>query len=240
MTRGWWAQTTRLLHKDLLTERRTRATVVPAAVFAFAALTVLGFALPDAGPVTAAVSLPVGTARLATVLAGFFWITTMFAGVVGMAAAHEEDRREGALEALVASAADPASVFAARAAANWLLLAAVGAVLAPAVAVFFGIAGTNWIAFALVVALVDIGFAATGTLFAALAAGTRSRELLLPLLALPAVSTPFLAGVELTAGAWVGEPITAVAARGWFVLVVAYDVIFGIVGALTYEFALDR
>jgi heme exporter protein B len=90
-----------------------------------------------------------------------------------------------------------------------------------------------------VVALVDVGFVALGTLYAALAAQTRSRELLLPLLALPALVPVFIAALELTADLLLGAGFEAVAARGWFGILVAFDVVFVTAGALLFDSVLD-
>jgi heme exporter protein B len=90
-----------------------------------------------------------------------------------------------------------------------------------------------------VTVLVDVGFVATGTLLAAVAAQTRSRELILPLIALPVLVPLFIAAVELSADLFGGETLAAIAARGWFGVLVAFDVVTAAAGALFFEFALE-
>jgi heme exporter protein B len=90
-----------------------------------------------------------------------------------------------------------------------------------------------------VCALADLGFVSIGTLFSSLAAQTRSRELVLPLLALPALVPVFIAATELTSDLFIGAGLDAVAARGWFVILATFDVVFAAVGALAFEYALD-
>ena len=91
----------------------------------------------------------------------------------------------------------------------------------------------------LVVVLTDIGFVAVGTLFAAVAAQTRSRELMLPLLALPALVPIFIAAVELSSDLLLGLDAGEIAGRGWFGLLVGYDVIFVTLTMLGFEYALE-
>ena len=79
----------------------------------------------------------------------------------------------------------------------------------------------------------------TTLLFASLAAQTRSRELLLVILALPALVPLFIAAVELTSDLFLGAGLEAVAARGWFAILVAFDIVFTVVGALAFEFVID-
>jgi heme exporter protein B len=90
-----------------------------------------------------------------------------------------------------------------------------------------------------VVLLVDVGFVAIGTLFAALAAQTRSRELVLPILSLPALVPVFIAAVELTSDLFVGGGFGSISERGWFGLLVGFDVIFTTLGAISFDYALD-
>jgi heme exporter protein B len=91
-----------------------------------------------------------------------------------------------------------------------------------------------------VIILVDFGFVTVGTLFSALAAQTRSRELMLPILALPVLVPIFIAATELTSDLFAGADMGTVATRGWFAILVASDVVFAVVGALAFEFVVER
>jgi len=73
-------------------------------------------------------------------------------------------------------------------------------------------------------------------LFSAVAANTRMRELMLPLLFLPVTVPALIGAVETTAFALGG---TASAAF-WFKLLVVYDVVFVTVSLLIFEFALEE
>ncbi|HYN36416.1 MAG TPA: heme exporter protein CcmB, partial [Actinomycetota bacterium] len=99
--------------------------------------------------------------------------------------------------------------------------------------------GSGWLPLLLVLFLGAIGFSAIGTLFSSIAAQTRSRELILPLLALPALVPLFIAVVELTSDLFLGGGFSSIAERGWFGILVAFDLLFAIVGSLVFEFAID-
>jgi heme exporter protein B len=135
---------------------------------------------------------------------------------------------------------DRSGLFAAKAVANLAWVAALQAVTLPLFGLLFGLRlGGRWAALALVVALVDLGFVALGTLLSSVAARSRSRELLLPILALPALVPAFIAATELTSELFTGQGLGDVAVRGWFAVLVAFDVVAIAVGALTFEFAVD-
>jgi heme exporter protein B len=92
-------------------------------------------------------------------------------------------------------------------------------------------------ALSVVIALGTTGLAAAGTLFAAMTAHVRARELLLPVLLLPVQLPVLLATVEATAAVLSGQPLAAVSP--WLTLVAAADVIYVTAGILTFEFVLE-
>jgi heme exporter protein B len=237
---GFITKTLALVRKDMLTETRARDTLPPMLAFSLAVTLLLAFTLPGAPSFARPVTVPFGTAPLADVLGGFLWITVLFAGLIGFARTFETESHENAIDSLLLVPVDRSALFVAKATANLAFIALVQVVLIPAFMLLFDARlGSGWAAFILVVALVDIGFVAIGTLFAALAAQTTSRELILPILALPALVPVFIAAVELTSDLLLGEGLGAVAQRGWFGILVAYDLVFAIVGALAFEFALE-
>ncbi|MCA1554711.1 MAG: heme exporter protein CcmB, partial [Chloroflexi bacterium] len=62
---------------------------------------------------------------------------------------------------------------------------------------------------------------------------TRMREVMLPILLLPLTVPLLLACIELTANALAGQPFENV--RQWLGMLIAFDVIFMVVGVLTFE-----
>jgi heme exporter protein B len=237
---GFMAKTAALVRKDLVTETRARDTLPPMLAFSLAVTLLLAFTLPGAPSFARPVQVPFGTAPLADVLSGFLWITVLFAGLIGFARTFETEQHERAIDSLLLVPIDRSALFIAKGLANLTYIALVQAVLIPVFVLLFDAdLGSGWVAFLVVLGLADIGFVAVGTLFAALAAQTTSRELILPILALPALVPVFIAATELTSDLLLGGGLEAVTQRGWFGILVAYDVIFAIVGALAFEFALE-
>lgn len=229
-----------LIYKDLVLEARGRQMLLPMVAFTLSVTTLLAFALPGATAPRAVVLLSPGTVPAAELLAGFLWVALAFAGLVGFSRSFEVDRQDGTIETVLASPVDRSILFAAKAASNFILLALTELMMIPLFSIFFSIdLGRSWPLLALIVLLTDVGFVAVGTLTSVVAAGTRSRELLLPVLALPLLVPAFVAAVELSGDVFAGADLAGVAVRGWFGVLLAYDVVFGIVGALIFELALD-
>ncbi len=237
---GFLSKTGVLIAKDLRTEARGRDTLPPMIAFAFTVSLLLAFAAPAPTRLTQPVDVPLGSVAFIDVIAAFFWITILFAGIIGFGRTFEVERDDGAMDALLLAPVDHSGLFLAKAAANLTFIATAEAFLVPTFALLFHFdLGLDWFALMAVVALVDIGFVAVGTLFASVAAQTRSRELILPILALPILVPVFIAAFELTSDLLAGDGLDAVAARGWFGILIAADVVFTIAAALVFEFAID-
>lgn len=240
MSAGLLSKTGALVAKDLRVEMRGRDTLPPMVAFAFTVALLLAFAAPAPARLEQPVTLPFGTVAFIDVAAAFFWITVLFAGLIGFARTFEVERDDGAIDALLLVPVDRSGLFLAKAVANLFFIAVVQAVLLPTFAVLFHFdLGAHWLTLLLIVLLVDLGFVAIGTLFASVAAQTRSRELILPILALPALVPLFIGAFELTADLLAGDGLEEVAARGWFGILLAFDVIFTIASALAFEFVID-
>jgi len=235
--RGWIGKTMLLARKDLVIEARGRDTLPPMLVFSLAVTLLLAFTLPDTSRSSTRVVLPVGTASVADVLAGFLWVTVLFAGLVGFARSFDIERHEGVIDALLLIPLDRSGLYLAKAITNLAFIVVVELFLFPAFAVLFPVALSAGLV--AVTALVDVGFVAIGTLFAALAAQTRSRELMLPVLAFPVLVPVFIAAVELTSELFLGRPPGAVVSAGWFGILIAFDLIYAVVGALMFEFVIE-
>lgn len=238
---GFAAKTRALAAKDIRIEARGRETIVPMLVFVLAVALLLAFTLPAPAQVSARVDLPLGASpTFADVAAGFLWVTLLFAGLIGFARTFEIERDDGALDALLLVPLDRSGLFLAKALANLGGIALVELFALPLFGLLFGLdLGARWAGLLLVVVLADVGFVCVGTLFSALAAQTSSRELVLPILALPALVPVFIAAVELTSDLVAGGSVSDVAARGWFAILVAFDVVLAAAGALLFEFAVE-
>ena len=89
-----------------------------------------------------------------------------------------------------------------------------------------------------VTALGTVGYAAVGTLLAAIAVNTRAREVMLPILLLPLVIPALISAVQATGSLVEGGTMTEVG--GWVRLLVIYDLIIVAVSMLTFEYIVEE
>ena len=105
----------------------------------------------------------------------------------------------------------------------------------PLVGLFFQapiVAAAGWLAALL--AAGTIGFAAVGTLFAAMLVRARSRDVLLPVLLYPMTVPVMIAGVRGTAALFQPAPDLELV-RFWLALLVFFDVVFVTLALWTFE-----
>ena len=162
------------------------------------------------------------------------WAALFFAGVLGLTRALDLESESGGGEALRLTGADPFSVYAGKAAANLILMAALFILLLPCTAVFFDVGSLDVLpGVAGVAALALIGYAAWGTLFAALARGLKARELLLSILLFPTLIPLWIGAVKLTRSLWADGTIDPVS--DWVKIMVLADVLGVALAAWLYE-----
>lgn len=218
-------QTAAVLHKDLLTEMRTRQAASSMIFFAGLVLLILGFAL---GPDTVAV-------RKAA--PGLLWVAVVFTAVLGLSRAYDTERENRGMEGLFQYPGTRSAIFAGKMAGLLLLLLFVEATLFVGGSVLYNLdLGPVALPLGGVVLLGTVGLAGIGTLYGALTLNLRAREVLLPLLMLPLVVPVVLASVSATRLLLDGDPFGELAA--WVRLLVAYDVVFTVAPLLAFEHVL--
>ena len=203
-----------LARKDLLLELRSRDTLPAMLLFVVSTLVVFNF------------SLPAGSADLAAY--GLLWVAIVFTAILGLTRAFAAEREQRVLDGLVLAPCDRSAIWLGKGIAVVAFLALAEVVALPAFALFFEPVTWELVA---AVALADVGLAAVGTLLAAMAAASRARELLLPLLFLPLVIPVVVGGV----GASIGDdPGRYLAFLG------LYDLIFAILSWASFEYVVTE
>ena len=222
-----WRAAGAILAKDLRLELRRVETVGTMVVFAVLVATMFVFA----GDPT-----PQDLRRLGP---GALWVSLLFAGAIGFGRWFAQEERNQALQGLLVSPVDRAALFAGKWAGATLFLLGIECALVPVTLTMYQLDMRGaWGELALLLVTVTIGYSALGTFFAAVAARTTAGELLLPILLFP-LSVPLL-----LAGAEGGQALVEGGRMGdywsWLSLAVAFDVIFGTVCTLAFEYVIEE
>ncbi|MBI4593176.1 MAG: heme exporter protein CcmB [Candidatus Rokubacteria bacterium] len=215
-----------VLWKDLVSERRSKETLNALVFFALLLLFLFQF------------SLGADRERLLATLPGLLWLGFILSGLVGLGRTFLAERDNDCWEGLLLAPGDKSAIYVGKVAGNLLLMLAVEGMLLLMFAIFMNIDFAGRLGdLVLVLALGTIGIAAVGTLFAAMTAHVRARELLFPVLLLPVLVPVLLGAVKATEAVLGGEPLDAVA--HWLKLLAAADVVYLTVGVLTFDVVLE-
>ena len=203
-----------LARKDILLELRSRDTLPAMLLFVVSTLVVFHFALPSDSSDLAA--------------GGLLWVAIIFTALLGLTRAFAAEREQRLLDGLVLAPCDRSAIWLAKGASVMAFLLLAEAVALPAFALFFAPVDARLVA---AVLLADVGIAAVGTLLAAMAAASRARELLLPLLFLPLAIPVIVGGVGATVAEEPGRYL------GFLAL---YDLLFAILSWASFEYVVTE
>lgn len=211
--------------KDMRLEARTKETFSAVLAFAVIVAFVFGFAF-DPSPSVVALVGP-----------GIVWVAYVFTGILGMNRTFAVERDRGTLEGLLLAPVGREAIYAGKLASTTTIMLVVEVLLYPVFLVLFELDLFN-IWFVLITIAATIGFSAVGTLFSAIAAHTRAREILLPLLFLPIVLPVIIAAVASTSAALTGDGWDGVGK--WLQFIFAFDLVFLVLSSWAFDFVLEE
>jgi heme exporter protein B len=171
---------------------------------------------------------------------GVLWVSLLLATVIGVMRLFAAERDQGGIDALLLAPVDRTALFVAKATALLLYLLALELVALPAFAIL--LLGPDLLdampELLPVVLLADIGLAAVGALVSAIAAESRTRELVVPLMLLPLLAPLLIGAAEAT------EPLLRAASQAddlgrWLGLLSLYDVVFVLLGVAVFDYLLE-
>jgi heme exporter protein B len=209
--------------KDVTVEVRSREMLATTLFFALAAVLVFAVALVRDGRV------------VVDAAAGILWIAIAFSGTLALGRLFERERYTDTLRALLLAPAPRPAIYVGKLLAVLALLGAAELMLVPLVALLFDASLLQRpVRFGLLLATGTVGFAAVGTLFAAMLSRARSRDVLLPVLLYPITIPVIIAGVRGTAA--IAQPVPDEAmATFWIMLLVAFDAVFVTLSLWTFD-----
>ena len=211
-----------IARKDLVVEMRSRELASTTLFFAVACVLVFAFAFVRDGM------------AIEGAAAGILWVAVAFAGTLALGRTFERERQSETLRALLLAPVERAAIYLGKLFGLLMLMTAVELVLVPIVALLFDapIGHAPWMLAALLAAG-TLGFAAVGTLFAAMLVRAHSRDVLLPILLYPMTVPVLIAGVRGTTVIFAAEPNMDLAAM-WLSILVFFDAVFLVLALWTF------
>lgn len=222
MAHLWW-----ILHKDLVTEFRTRRawpTMLLMGVIVSLVFSLQMDLLPD---------------QKRRMVGALLWLATFFAGMTAIDRSFASEREDGCWEGLKLYPVSPAVIYFAKLSVNVAALAVLQCFLIPLFFMLSGVTLSGRVGEMLLVAsLGNIGIAAVATLLSALAAGLGRSANMLVVLALPLVIPVVLAAAEATR--LLAENHTDDAWWRWVQLLGAFAVVYVTAGTVLFEYTIEE
>ena len=220
-----FAKVLAIFWKDILTEFRTKEVISSVLVFALLVLVIFNFALdPEAG--TSGLVAP-----------GILWVALTFAGVLGLNQVFAVEKENSRLDGLMLCPADCTIIYCGKLVGSFTFMLTVAVVITPIFLALYNLP-IFLPQLALIIVLANLGFAAVGTLFSAVAANTRARDIMLPILFLPIVVPVIVAAVKATMLVLAGSPLGEILT--WLRIIIAFDIIYLVVSTQVFAFVIEE
>lgn len=211
--------------KDLREELRARELINAMLLYAVLAVLIFSFALE------------LDAEARETSIAGVFWVTVVFAGMLGLNRSLAAEKDRGNLDALLLAPVDRSALFFGKMLSNLLFMLVVAALLMLLITVLFNVSlFAPWLT--IVILLGTVGFAAVGTLLANMTVHTRARETLLPILLLPVALPVILSAVRASTAILSGAPQEDWIA--WPQLLLVADLVLLALAYILFDFVVEE
>ena len=214
-----------IIRKDILLELRMREVFTSVLVFAVLTIVIFNFAF-DAQ-----------NGNIGLVAPGVLWVAFTFAGVLVLNRTFALEREKGCLEGLMLCPVERDLLYWGKMLAAFLLMLVIEIVVTPVFLVLYDLP-LFVPELILIIVLATLAFVSVGTLFSALTANIRARDIMLPVLFFPIVVPVIISAVKATEIALDGGPFSDLAL--WLEIMAAFDAAFLVISSLVFEFVIEE
>ena len=214
-----------IVQKDVAVELRTKEILSSMFIFALLVIVIFSFAF----------ELRVEDVRQVT--PGVLWVTFIFTGTLGLNRSFALEKDRGCLEGLLLCPVDRSVIYFGKMLGNVIFMLSMEAIILPFFSVLFNISLFQP-TLILIIVLGTIGYAGVGTLLSAMAAHTRAREVMLPVLLFPIMVPAMIASVKATGGILDGQSLSEIA--NWVRLLAVFDLVFLAISFMTFDYVVEE
>ena len=216
-----------IVWKDFVSEFRTKEMILSMCLFSFLVLIIFNFAFGSALNNDRGMS------------AGILWVAFVFSGLTGLGRSFSMERDRGTLQGLILCPVSPWTIFLAKLIGVFLFTTVMEIITIFIFSVLYNTTVHPFVVpLGLIVFLGTLGFTAIGTIFSAISATAKARDVLLSILFFPISVPVVIASVKSTAIILNGKSFQMV--FPWLKILVAFDLIFLLVSYLTFAYILEE
>lgn len=216
-----------IVWKDLTSEFRSKEMILSMCLFSFLVLIIFSF------------TLGMGLVNLKEIIPGILWVVFIFSGLMGLSRSFGAERDKGTLPGLLLCPVSRWEIFLAK-----MMVTLIFTVIMEifTLSIFIILYNMNLLPYllplGLIILLGTVGFCIIGTIFSAMSATTRSRDVILSILVFPILVPLIIAAVQATGIILDGKSIQAI--YPWLKILIAFDFVFLLLAYLTFDFIMEE
>ena len=222
LSRAWT-----IAQKDIVSELRTRETVISMLLFGFLVILIFNFGIEP------------GLREENLVMPGVLWAAFTFAGILGLNRSFAAEKENDCLQGLLLCPVDRSVIYLGKFIGNFVFTFIMGMFVFMFFSILYNVDIVNvLLPMTLIIILATVGFSSVGTLFSSVSVGLKARDVLLSILLFPVIVPVVLAAAKASARVLDGEGLAA--AGMWLGLLLVYDVIFLAISIMVFDYTVEE
>ncbi|MGB2984028.1 MAG: heme exporter protein CcmB [Candidatus Bipolaricaulia bacterium] len=219
-----FGQALAIVWKDLISEWRTKEMFSSMFVFILLLIVVFKF------------SFDLRAANATLLVPGILWAALVFAGTLQLGRSSSLEIEDSHMDGLLLAPVSRSAIYLGKMLGNLLFITVTEAIMLPIFSAMFNV---NLFRPLILLGLLlgTVGFASVGTLLSTMAANSRAREVMLPVLLFPIVLPVVISAVKLTAGVLDGDTWQSLVP--WVRFLIGFDIVFLAVSLMTFRFVIE-
>ena len=216
-----------IVWKDLTHELRSKEMVLSMCVFSFLVIVIFTFAFPP------------GMGDVERITPGILWVAFIFSGLLGMGRSFGVEKDKGSLQGLLLCPVGRGTIYVGKMVGNLIFMLVMEVFTLAIFSLLFNVNPLSFLGpLGLIIVLGTLGFTVVGTIFSAMSANTRARDVMLSLLVFPIAVPLIIASIKATGKILGGAPISEI--TSWVKILVAFDLTFLMVSYLAFEYVVEE
>ncbi len=216
-----------IVWKDFTHELRSKEMLISMCVFSFLVIIIFNFAFPP------------GMGDVDRIIPGILWVAFIFSGLLGIGRSFGVEKDKGSLQGLLLCPVERGTIYVGKMVGNFIFMSMMEAFTLVIFALLFNVNLLPiLIPLVLIIVLGTIGFTVVGTIFSAMSATTRARDVMLSMLVFPIAVPLIIASIKATGKILDGKSLSEI--YSWLKILLAFDLTFLLVSYLTFHFVVEE
>ncbi len=216
-----------IVWKDFTHELRSKEMLISMCVFSFLVIIIFNFAFPP------------GTRDVDRIIPGILWVAFIFSGLLGIGRSFGVEKDKGSLQGLLLCPVERGTIYVGKMVGNFIFMSMMEAFTLVIFTILFNVnLFPILIPLVLIIVLGTVGFTVVGTIFSAISANMRARDVMLSMLVFPIAVPLIIASIKAKGKILDGKSLSEI--YSWLKILVAFDVTFLLVSYLTFHFVVEE